>query len=129
MPHCAMCNEGMCFIGFDVNHKGLLRFCWQCLSCTWKYDRIIQSKAPAPDPDEQPTVSDTQCLHIALLVPRDEQGFLFTGPSVSTHTLSHSHLLRSPELPPVAYAGRDPFHVSNATGMRHCLDQTPDTVE
>ena len=96
MPHCAMCNEGMRFIGFDVNHKGLLRFCWQCLPCTWKYDRIIQSKAPAPDPDEQQTISDTPCLDIALLVPRDEQSFHFAGPSLSMQTLARSHLLRSP---------------------------------
>eukprot|EP00961_Rhodomonas_salina_P090137 1212416-Rhodomonas_salina.2 len=129
MPHCAFCNEGMWFIGFNVNHLGRLRFCWQCLPCTWKYNCIIESRAPALDPDEQPTVSDTPCLDIALLVPRDETGFLFAGPALSTRALTSSHLLQSPNVPSVSDKDSDPFQVSNATGMLHCLDKTPDTVE
>eukprot|EP00961_Rhodomonas_salina_P123019 1656973-Rhodomonas_salina.4 len=119
MPHCAFCNEGMQFTGF------------YCLQCTWKYNCIIGSRAPAPDPDEQPTVSNTPCLNIALLVPRDETGFLFAGPALSTHTLTHtsSHLLRSPDVPPVSDKDHDPFQVLNATGMRHSLNKTPDTVK
>eukprot|EP00961_Rhodomonas_salina_P136330 1834270-Rhodomonas_salina.1 len=99
------------------------------MPCTWKYDCIVESRALRPEPDELPTVSDTACLNIALLVLRDETGFAFAGPAMSTRTLASSHLLRSPDVPPVTEKERDPFTVSNATGLVHVLDETPDTVE
>eukprot|EP00961_Rhodomonas_salina_P264949 3581659-Rhodomonas_salina.1 len=132
VPKCCFCNQLMCFSGFEVNWRGRLRICWQCLPCTWKLDCIIESRVQCPDADEQPTISDTNVLDISVLVPRDETRFAFAGPAVNSCKLAHSHLQHSPDVPAVDSPLGDPFHVSvsNAQTILHALDEaTPPTVE
>jgi hypothetical protein len=98
---CPFCHRFCRFVGYERSPEDTVRLVWECIACTWNYDRVILAKAPPPEADEQCIDLTLASLLDLLDAPKQKLSSL-AGPRLPTRMLGCMHRgFRQPDLPVV----------------------------